>query len=57
MEEVVEKDIPRVLVQTWISLVRNEESSDEVRTRALTMLKGALGSSEKWIPNLAQALK
>lgn len=40
------KDVPKVLVETWISLARNKESSKEVQTRALRNLTNALGSTE-----------
>ena len=52
-EAVLEKEVPKVLVQTWISLARNADCSNEVRNRALSMLKDALGSPE----NIAAYMK
>ncbi len=46
MEEVLNREVPTVLVETWISLARNEETTDEVRTKALSMLTNSLGSVE-----------
>jgi len=53
MEQLLNKEIPKVLVQTWVSLARSSEASDEVKIRALSMLKQALGSPE----NIASYMK
>jgi len=47
MEEVLNKEVPKVLVETWISLARNNECSPEVKTKALKSLTNSLGSVEK----------
>jgi len=47
MEEVLNREVPKVLVETWISLARNKESTDEVRTKVLSMLTNSLGSVEE----------
>jgi len=40
------KDVPKVLVETWIALARNKECSKEVKKRALQNLINTLGSAE-----------
>ena len=47
MEAVLNREVPKVLVETWISLARNKESTDEVRTKVLSMLTNSLGSVEE----------
>jgi len=42
----VNKDVPKALVETWISLARNKELSKEIQTRALQNLTNTLGSVE-----------
>jgi hypothetical protein len=43
---MMNKNVPKVLVETWISLVRNKECSEKVQTRSLQKLTDALGSAE-----------
>lgn len=40
------KELPVVLVKTWMDLVRSKEASEEVRQRALSMLNRAFNSNE-----------
>ena len=47
MEEIVNKEAPKALIETWISLARNKECSKEVQTRALQNLTKSLGSVEE----------
>lgn len=42
----MKKDLPVVLVKTWMDLVRCKEASEEVRQRALSMLNRAFNSNE-----------
>lgn len=44
MEETLSKEVPKVLVETWISLARNNECNEEVRIKALRSLANSLGS-------------
>ena len=46
MEEVVNREVPKALIETWISLARNKKCSKEVQTRALMNLTKSLGSVE-----------
>lgn len=47
MEGKLNKEIPKVLVETWIYLARNDECDKEVRTKALQNLISSIGSVEK----------
>lgn len=41
------KQVPRALAQTWITLLKNNEASDEVKLRAASMLPKVMGMSEE----------
>jgi|TARA_B110000211_G_scaffold28542_1_gene28930 hypothetical protein len=41
------KELPVVLVKTWIELARNNNGNAKVQTRALSMLRKKVGSPEK----------
>ena len=41
------KEVPKVLVDTGIYLATDENSSEETRMKALSMLKNAIGSAEE----------
>jgi len=47
MEDLKDVTVPKLLIETWISLVRNNETSQEVRTRALTMLREKVGTPDQ----------
>ena len=40
------KEMPVVLVKTWIDLARNNSANQGIQKRALTMLKSAFESNE-----------
>lgn len=46
MEEVIDKEMPKILVETWIALARSSEADQEVKMRALSMLKDAFESPQ-----------
>ena len=39
--------LPVALVKTWISLARNKEADQEVKTRALSMLREKVGTPKQ----------
>ena len=43
----MKKDVPVALVKTWIFLARSDETDQEVKNRALSMLIEAFGTNEK----------
>jgi len=45
MNKALNKEVPEMLVQTWITLALNIESVDEVKIRALSMLQEVIGTS------------
>ncbi len=48
MEEIIIKmEVPVALVRTWINLVRNSETDQEVKTRVLSMLKEKVGTPDQ----------
>lgn len=41
-----DKEPPKILVETWISLARNSEQDKEITARALKMLREKIGTPE-----------
>lgn len=41
---MIYKEVPLALVKTWIGLVTSKETDQEVKTRALSMLREKVGS-------------
>lgn len=47
MEEVIYKEVPVLLVKTWIGLIKSKEVDLKVKERALSMLHEKIGTPEQ----------
>ena len=47
MDDSSKKTVPLALVKTWLGLVRSNDVDDEVKHRALLMLRSKIGKPEE----------